>query len=262
MFKSSINLAVVAAALISMAAVCRAAEQDLLERAAHGPQQKSGLAAMGDSFSSGVKKGWGALAKPFESLAPKSNSADPTRIETPVDPSADLYAAVARRDEDQGRFREAEEQYRKSLKASSTHLASLLGYGRLLDRQGRHAEAMEQYHRAVKAYPRDARPLNYLSLSLASHGKFDEAVATMEQAIRLEPRQAVYRNNMAVILVEAGKNEAAFRHLCAVHDEATAYYNLGYLLQKRGDTDAALRHFAFALKRNPKFAEARVWIDN
>jgi len=260
--KPSINLVLVTAALISMASARLTLGQSLLERPPVGSKPaKSGLAGVGQSFSSGVKKGWNSLTAPFKSSSDDPiEAADPTRLSAEARPSAELYMAVARNREEQGHPREAEQQYRKALEISPNHLGAMLSYGRFLDRQGRTTEAVEWYQRAVKAHPRDARPLNHLALCLASHGATEQAVAAMEGAVRLEPREAFYRNNLAVILVEAGRNEAAFKHLAAVHNEATAYYNLGYLLQKRGDLDAARAHFAMALRRNPQLTEARDWL--
>jgi len=258
--RPSINLAIVAAAWIAIATLCQILEANPLDRPPIGSPPRSGLAAVGDTISSGFKKGLDTLSKPFESLTPEPETADPTRLSSKAKPSAELYAAFARDREEKGLLLEAEQQYKKALELSPDHLASMLGYGRLLDRQGRTPEAVKWYDRAAKAHPKDPRPLNHLALCLASHGAVNQAVAAMEQAVRLDPKEPVYRNNVAVILVEAGNNAAAFRHLRAVHDEATAYYNLGYLLQKRGDSDAALKHFDMALRRNPKFQEARAWI--
>ncbi|MBN1591388.1 MAG: tetratricopeptide repeat protein, partial [Pirellulales bacterium] len=104
--------------------------------------------------------------------------------------------------------------------------------------------------------------LNHLGLCLAAHGILDQAAAALEEATRLEPQKTVYRNNLAAVLVEMGNHRAAFGQLRAVQDEATAYYNLGYLLQKQGDSNAALKHFAVALRRNPDMKEARIWVEH
>lgn len=256
MGKPTINLILIAAAWISMVASASAAPP---ERPPTVTKPKSGLAAVGGTISSGLKTGFEAISKPFESSSNNSEFDDPTRLSTKAKPSAGLYAAVARREEEKGRLDEAERQYKKALEISPKHLGSMLGYGRLLDRQGRAEEALQWYHRAIKEHPADPTPLNHLALCMASRGVTSQAAAVMEKAVHLDPKNPVYRNNMAVILVEAGNNEAAFRHLAAVHDEATAYYNLGYLLQKRGDSKAALAHFTMALRRNPQCHEARAW---
>ncbi|MBN1588985.1 MAG: tetratricopeptide repeat protein, partial [Pirellulales bacterium] len=162
MFRPSINLAVVAATLISMATVCQAQDHFRLERPGGEAKTKSGLSALGDSLSSGFKKGMSSLAKPFEPLNAKNEPADPTRLATKARPSADLYLAVARDQEQKKLFHEAEQQYQKALKASPDHLEGMLGYGRFLNDRGRVKEAVELYHRAIKTHPDDSRPLNHL----------------------------------------------------------------------------------------------------
>ena len=260
MYKLFVNLVVVTAGLISMASVCQAREQHLMVDLTGKPEKKSTWDTISDSVSSGFKKGWSSISKPFESTNAEPEVNDPTRISTPADPSADLHVAVARNLESKNLFGEAEKQFKEALKKSPTHIKAMLAYGRFLDRRGRFAEAVQCYHKAIKAHPKDTRPLNHLSLCLASHGLLDEAASTTEKAIRLEPKRAIHRNNMAVILVETGNYEAAFGHLRQVHDEATSYYNLGHLLMEQGKADAALNHFAMALKRDPKYDDARAWV--
>ncbi|NLE36760.1 MAG: tetratricopeptide repeat protein [Pirellulaceae bacterium] len=261
MQKPFIGLTLVAAWMLN-AAFCPAQSPKFQDRTAGPAAKPSGLSAMGDSLSSGFKKGLDALGKPFEPLGAKDAPPDPTSLNSQSKPSADLYLAVGRSQEEKGLTGQAEENYRKALDASPNHLGAALAYGRLLGRRGRLDEAVEVYQKAIKSHPQDSRPYNDLGLCLASHGVFDRSLAALERAVQLEPKRAVYRNNAATVLVEMGNHRAAFGHLRAVHDEATAYYNLGYLLQKQGNNDAALRHFAAAIERNPAMEEARTWFEH
>jgi tetratricopeptide (TPR) repeat protein len=210
--------------------------------------------------SSGVKKGLNSLSKSFDSLNTSRPASDPIRLSTKAKPSAELYLAIARNQEQKGLAGRAEENYKKALKVSPHHLESLLHYGRFLSRQQRVGEAIEVYQQAINAHPNDAKAYNHLGLCLASHNAFEQAVVAMERAVRLEPKRSLYRNNISVILVEMGNCRAAFGHLRVVHDEATAYYNLGFLLYKQGEQKAALQHFAMALRKDPKMEDARTWV--
>ena len=259
MQKPLYNWVVITVVVVLMTTICQAQQPNLMDKLAGAPPKKSSWEKFSDSVSSGVKSGWSAITKPFDSLAGEPKQDDPTSIETRAEPSTELYFAAARSFEERNLLRDAEKQYQRALKESPTHLGSMLGYGRLLDRQGRFAEAVQLYNKAIEAHPKSTVPLNYLSLCLASHGMLNEAASTLEKAIRLEPKKALHRNNIAIILVEMGQNAAAFSHLRAVHDEATAYYNLGCLLEKRGDSPAAMKHFEMALRRDPKFEEAKRW---
>jgi len=189
-------------------------------------------------------------------------TADPTSLSTEAKPSPRLYVAMAKLHEKSNQLDKAEEQYRRALQMDARYLDALLGLGRLKDRKGHFKEALDTYQRAVKYHPQNAAAWNHLGLCLARQGRLSEAADALQRAVNLEPRQELYRTNLAVIFVEAGHTEDALRHLQAVHDEAQAYYNLGYLLQKKGDTAAAARYFNLALQRKPDFEEARQWLES
>jgi Tfp pilus assembly protein PilF len=187
--------------------------------------------------------------------------ADAISLSTKAKPSAGLYVAMARLAEQSGKLAEAEDNYQRALNLDPQNVDVLVGYARLKDRQGQLAEATGLYGRAVKAEPKNASVYNDLGLCLARQKKFGESRAALEQAIQLEPRKWLYRNNIAMVLVEMGQVDAAMAHLAAVQDEAVAHYNIGYILQKKGDSKAAAQHFAKALAKNPRLVEAQVWLD-
>lgn len=193
-----------------------------------------------------------------------STSVDPApdavSLATKAKPSPDLYVAAARLSEQSGKTTEAEDLYQRALRVDSRHADALVGYARLKDRQGRKADAIRLYQRAAKAHPENASIFNDLGLCLAKQRKFDDSLAALGQAIDLDPKKWLYRNNMAMVLVETGKIDAAVAQLMTVQEEAVAHYNVAYILQKKGDSQAAARHFALALQKNPSLEEARVWL--
>ena len=81
----------------------------------------------------------------------------------------------------------------------------------------------------------------------ARQNRLDDAVAELGRAIRLDAKNPLYRNNIAAVLVDQGRMTDALLHLRAVHGDAAAYYNLGYLLNKKGQLQAALVNFKLAL---------------
>ncbi len=189
-------------------------------------------------------------------------TADPTSLSTEAKPSPRLYVAMAKLHEKSDQLDKAEEQYRRALQMDGRYLDALLGLGRLKDRDGQFKEALDTYQRAVKYHPGSAAAWNHLGLCLARQGRLSDAADALQKAVDLEPRQELYRTNLAVIFVESGRTEDALRQLRAVQDEAQAYYNLGYLLQKKGDAAAAARYFNLALQRKPDFEEARQWLES
>lgn len=213
------------------------------------------------AVSSSIKQGVGKITDFFTPDPVPVSRNDPTSLANASSPGPELYVAMARLSEQTGKGVEAEQQYRKALAMRPDDPDALVGLARLKDRQGRLDEALELYRRAAEAGPSVAAIHNDLGLCCARNRNTPEAVTALRRAVELEPRQKLYRNNLAAVLVESGDNEAAFEHLLAAHGEAAAYYNLGYLVQKKGQTDLARKLFAKAVQKDPSLDEARIWLE-
>lgn len=209
----------------------------------------------------GVKDGLEKVGELLTFTEPVQQAPDPTSLSTKAKPSPRLYVAMARLAEDARQPMNAEEYYRKALQLDPNFLDALLGLGRLKDREGKLDEALNYYLKATKSHPDSAAAWNHLGLCYARMGRSRDAVLALEKAIALAPREPRYRHNMATVLVQIGDLGGALRHLSSVHDEATACYNLGYLLVKKGHTAAALRYFNRAVELRPNFADAQAWRD-
>jgi len=191
---------------------------------------------------------------------PTNSPADPVSLASEATVSADLHVATARLAERSGKVAEAEKHYQQALKIDPDHVDALVGSARPKDRQGQLDEATRLYQQAIRAQPDNASLRNDLGLCYARQKKYQESMATLERAIAMEPKKWLYRNNAAMVLVEMGDVEAAVSHLKAVQGESVALYNVGYILQKKGDSAAARVHFANALEKNPSLTEARIWL--
>jgi len=212
--------------------------------------------SMLESIGSTFKKGMDKLADTVTPKTPVKPADDPVALRTRAAPSAELYVRVARLYEGTGKLKEAAQQYEKALGTAPHYLGALLGYARLKDAIGQPQEAMELYQRAAGLHPQEPSVYNNLALFYARRRMLDRSVAMLGHAIQLDPNNAKYRNNMATVLVEMGRFEDAFGHLRSVHHEAVAYYNLGYLLEKRGESEAARQHFVMALQKDASLIQA------
>ena len=214
------------------------------------------------TFTQSVKQSFNKMG---EAISPKQNtnslpSDDPTLLSSEAKPSVELYLSLAKYYEESNKPAEAEQQYRKALHEKPNHLAVMLSYAHFLENQGRYEEAVDYYQRTIKAHPKDAAVYNNLGLCHARKKKLKEATAALGQAVQLEPRNPLYRNNISALLVEQNRLQDAFEQLRSVHGEAKAYYNLGYLLSKKGDTAAAEHHFKQALLIDPTMEPAERWL--
>jgi Tfp pilus assembly protein PilF len=84
-----------------------------------------------------------------------------------------------------------------------------------------------------------------------------QAAATLQSAVQMQPGKALYRNNLATVLVEMGRRQEALTQLQAVHPPAVANYNLGYLLERRGESANAITCYQTALAMDPGMTAAQ-----
>jgi Tfp pilus assembly protein PilF len=220
------------------------------------PSRSSWWSRLLSPFQAGAEKVSSFLKKEFGPRTEPTFKEDAISLSRPAKPSAQLYVALARLAEQQQRFGEAEQYYEKALEISPKDVEALLGYARLKDLANDPESASRLYRRAMEAHPNDPAVHNDWALFLVRRGRPQEAVRAMENAIRLQPRRWLYRNNMAIILVQLAQYEQALNHLLAVQDPATACYNLGYILLKRGDLPQAQQYFLLSLQHNPRFEPA------
>ena len=220
-------------------------------------------AANNDSWYSPITRGFSKMGhaldpKPSE---PKVADDDAIALKSKSKPSAQLYVALGRLYEEAGNFADAEQEYKAALNLTPDHLGALLAYARLKEELGQKNEAIWLYQRAAKTHPKEPSVYNNMGLFYARQERLDEAVAAMTTAVQIAPKNPLYRNNIATVLVDQCRFSEAFTNLREVHSEAAAYYNLGYLLNKKGNTQAAMQNFALALRADPSLVSAQRWIE-
>ena len=210
-----------------------------------GSALKSGMAKVGDAL----------IPSPSVKEAP-----DPTSLAIKANPSPELYLSMATVAEESGNVAGARSHYQQALELAPERFDVILQYARFRDRHKEWAEATALYQRAARSNADEPSVFNDLGLCFARRNMLSQSLSALERAIQLAPGRRLYRNNIATVLVEEGNVDAAFSHLRAVHDEAVAYYNLGYLMLTKGESMAAARLFAEALSKNPSLVEARIWL--
>jgi tetratricopeptide (TPR) repeat protein len=187
-----------------------------------------------------------------------SNAADPLRLDHPTGKlGPEVHVGAAQLLENQSKFAEAEEHYQKALKLSPNDLNALVGLARMHDRQGHTRQAVEIYQRALKAHPASGLALNDLGLCYARQRQFEPALAALNDAVKVSPDNPKYRNNLAMVLIETGRTGEAVQKLSVGASPAVAHYNVGYMLQQKGNSADATRHFQQALAIDPGLAPAR-----
>ena len=205
----------------------------------------------------------GALSEALTITPQTIPAPDPTSLANrPGDVGGALNYHAAKVYETDGNIVGAMALYQKSLQMTPNDVRAMIGYARLLDREGNFREAERLYHRALEIEPTNVVALNDLGMIYARQRMFEEALEPISQAVQLQPTNQRYRNNIAIVLIDAGRPDEAFGHLDAVHGEATAHYNLGYLLARRNMNDQAVGHLRQALTMNPQLTPARQLLDS
>ncbi len=209
-----------------------------------------------------LKKTGDAISEAFTITPNTTPAADPTSLANrPGDVGGALNYHAAKVYESQGNVGGAFALYQKTLRMSPNDVRTMISYGRLLDREGNFREAERTYHRALQLEPANVIALNDLGMIYARQGMYDLALDQLGQAVQLQPSNQRYRNNIAIVLIDAGRPEDAFGHLTAVHGDAAAHYNLGFLLSRRNMNNQAAGHLQQALALNPRLAPARQLLD-
>lgn len=217
---------------------------------------KAPFKKFGDTISSPFKKS--AASKPAKPILAEDDPISLTSKQAP--PGAKLYVSLAEMHKKAGNLEAAVENYDRAIEAEPKSLPALLGMAHLYDGNGNTAKALEYYNRAVKAHDDSAAAHNDLGLCLLRDNQPKESIEELKKAIDLEPTKPLYRNNLAKILVELDRADEAYKILAPVHGEATAHYNIGYMLNTRGLKAQALEHFRIAAKLDPNLKRAQQWV--
>lgn len=108
--------------------------------------------------------------------------------------------------------------------------------------------AEEAYRKALSVDPERVDVLVNLGAMLCDQKRCPEAVSLFDYAVAGGTRSALLHYNHAIVLEEVGdlgRAEDAYRAALELDPAmADAHYNLGLLLEKRGDGQGALRHFS------------------
>jgi tetratricopeptide (TPR) repeat protein len=228
-------------------------------------QQSAASKSWTDTITSPFKQGYDAVGRAFSSKGSASRTSvpedDALSLSSKANPGPDLYVAIARTYEQAGNTVEADRQYQAALKLKPNYLPALIGSAKLRETLDKPEEAIQIYQHAASVYPQEASVFNNLGMCYARQSRPDDAIGAMNRAVQLNPKNPLYRNNIATILVDQGRMQEAFGHLQAAHKKAAAHYNMGYLLNKKGQSLAALQHFTLALNADPSMTAAKQWVD-
>ncbi len=135
-------------------------------------------------------------------------------------------------------------------------------YGQALQKEGKWAQAEEQYKIALGFKSSDAKSHMNLAIVLMAQAKYDAAVRHMEEALRLHPNGGELHLSYASLLQRLGRADEAGRHYEAaarlMPDSPDAHYNYaGFLASTRKENDA-LSELRRVVQIKPDHADAQL----
>ena len=158
-----------------------------------------------------------------------------------------------------GRFRAAEELFRKVLERRPEDAAALFGLGVIRGRTHRQDEAVELLHRAITANPSQPEYLAVLADILLTVGRFDEAWESVQRALELDPNSAAVHQMAADCCQRMRRLDEARAHVAktlAINpDSLRAEFLLATILNQQGELDESRRRLerVIAGEREPRF---------
>ncbi|MFC3193256.1 tetratricopeptide repeat protein [Marinicella sediminis] len=213
----------------------------------------------------------------------------------PDDP--ELHGALGHLLARSGRFEAAESQLREAIRLSKKPRTELhLSLGGMLSQLGRPEEAQKEYQKVLAINPEHPGARNNAAIALYRSGKTQAAKELLVEVIKTFPNQADAHNNLAAIAVDQKDWQAAIKHSqdtiklapnlveswnnLAIAQEETGlfsearqnyekvlsldadywpgYYNLGLLMLKMNDHEAAKDAFNEVLFRVPNHVDSHL----
>lgn len=167
-----------------------------------------------------------------------------------------IHLAYGAWHEQKGDYLEAEKSYKKVLEKKPKDLEANLGLARIEEAFNHYEKCDDHLQKALKDHPKDPRVLVAIAQKHAHRDEWDAALETMKAAQEMAPFDPMYAYHLAVIEARTGDVTSAFDHFSRSIGIAEAHYNIGKILDEKGETEEAVSHFKKALKLKPELKQA------
>ncbi|MDD3028666.1 MAG: tetratricopeptide repeat protein [Alphaproteobacteria bacterium] len=160
------------------------------------------------------------------------------------------------------RFEEAEQAYRKFLRAGSTNPDALRLLGTLYLQMGKITQAASFLEKAARIRPKDPEILTNLGVALRGLNQTEAALKRFNQALTLDPDYAPALHNIAAIYAAQGQMDKAAQRYSRLIDlfprNSPLYVDCANCLFALGKIDQAIAFYEKALALDPHNSPAMV----
>lgn len=157
---------------------------------------------------------------------------------------------------------EAIAPFKEAVRILPYYFAAHMYLGKILAEQGRTDEALAHLVEAIRFDPNPAMPHFYRGVALAGVGRWQEAIADYEAALKFNPNHSGAQSNWGVALFQLHQIPAAIEHFQAALalDPALpgVQFNLGLALISQGRQSEAIAAYTEAVRLFPEFAEGHL----
>jgi len=180
--------------------------------------------------------------------------------------STDMMRAITEHNlgaalQEEGRFDEAVEHYRRALAFKADYAPAYSNMGTALRAKGQLPEAIATYQQALALRPDYPEAHYNLANALVDQGKLDDAIDQFRGAMQSTPGSVDVHNNLGIALASRGRTDEAIAEFLAAlrlePDSSKAHRNLGDTLASRGRQAEAIEHLRRAVQLDPGDGSAR-----
>ena len=110
-----------------------------------------------------------------------------------------------------------------------------------LERQGDYEAALTSYRLALRDHPHDAKTLLNIAIAYSRTGRLEDAIRSYRRALELAPEQGGAHYGLSFLLLKRGDRAAAMRHLEAFLASSPTGEGMDQWVQHAQQTLATLR---------------------
>jgi tetratricopeptide (TPR) repeat protein len=209
---------------------------------------------------SNYAEAWAQAGFCREKLGRHSEAIDASRRAVALRPSAESYFNIGLANYYLKQYREAENNYRQSIRLDPYNGADAwYALGLVYRDWGKADEEIQAYKQAIRLKPDYISAHERVASAYVRSKKYPQAIETYKQLVTLKPGDATVSNNMGEAYMELGLTsdavEAFKRAIQLKPDFGKAYYNLGRSYLTLGNRNAALEQYNILQSIDPDWAE-------